>query len=106
MGVIRYEEFTLTKLPDILAALKAKPWAANYSEHYGPHDLNVHEYGSGNSRWQIADRLGFSFEVVPNWEGGWHRERARVASASVDQRHAWNGWGQACGYPLQLPNGV
>ena len=49
------------------AKLKAHPWAGNYSEHYGPHDLNVTEYGSGNSRWQIADRLGFTFEVVPNW---------------------------------------
>lgn len=67
MCVIHYEEHTLTSLPEILAKLKAHPWAGNYSEHYGPHDLNVTEYGSGNSRWQIADRLGFSFEVVPNW---------------------------------------
>jgi phage terminase large subunit len=67
LHVIGYEEFSLTKLPDIIAALKAKPWAANYSEHFGPHDLNVTEYGSGNSRWQIADRLGFTFEVTPNW---------------------------------------
>lgn len=67
LGVIHYEEFTLTSLADILAKLKTYEWAENYSEHYGPHDLNVHEYGSGNSRWTIADRLGFTFEVVPNW---------------------------------------
>lgn len=67
MHVICYEEFTLTSLPEILGELRKKPWGDNYGDHFGPHDLNVTEYGSGNSRWQIADRLGFSFEVVPNW---------------------------------------
>ena len=93
MGVICYEEFTLTKLPDILAALKAKPWAANYAEHYGPHDLNVHEYGSGNSRWQIADRLGFSFDVVPNWgkEDGIEAVRALLPHLWINDQPGMGG---------------
>jgi hypothetical protein len=65
--VICAEEFTLTKLPDICAAVKAKPWAMNYSAHYGPHDLAVHDYGSGKSRWQIALDAGIYFEPSVNW---------------------------------------
>jgi hypothetical protein len=61
------EEFTLTKLPDIIKAVKAKPWAHNYLAHYGPHDLAVTEYGSGKSRWQIASENGLEFEPTVNW---------------------------------------
>lgn len=37
----------------------------NYAGHYGPHDIQVRELGSGKSRWEIARELGVTFTVVP-----------------------------------------
>jgi len=65
--VIDYEEMTLTKLPDVIKTVMGKPWADNYRAHYGPHDLAVREYGSGQSRFDIAMRAGLQFEYAPNW---------------------------------------
>ncbi|OEU67062.1 MAG: hypothetical protein BA863_08090, partial [Desulfovibrio sp. S3730MH75] len=36
-----------------------------YGEHYGPHDLNVRELGTGISRFNRAKQLGINFVVVP-----------------------------------------
>jgi len=36
-----------------------------YGTHYGPHDLKVKEWGSGNTRLERAERHGLNFEVVP-----------------------------------------
>lgn len=36
-----------------------------YAKHYGPHDIEVHEYTTGRSRRETARDLGFEFEVVP-----------------------------------------
>jgi hypothetical protein len=43
--------------------MKDKPYT--YGRHYGPHDLKVQEWGSGNTRLQSASRMGLHFEVVP-----------------------------------------
>jgi len=67
LRVICAEEYTLTALPVICAAVRAKPWASNYVAHYGPHDIAVHELGSGKSRWQIAQDAGIEFEPTVNW---------------------------------------
>jgi hypothetical protein len=36
-----------------------------YGQHYGPHDLMVRDYSTGNTRKQRAEDLGLQFEVVP-----------------------------------------
>ncbi len=43
--------------------MQSKPYT--YGRHYGPHDLKVQEWGSGNTRLQSAARMGLHFEVVP-----------------------------------------
>lgn len=67
LRVIDYDEFTLTSLPQVIAAVRAKPYQYLQSSHYGPHDIAVHELGSGKSRAQIAQELGVDFVQVPNW---------------------------------------
>ncbi len=37
-----------------------------YKEHYAPHDIQVRELGSGQSRLETARKLGINFKVVPN----------------------------------------
>lgn len=37
-----------------------------WAVHFGPHDLNVRELGTGKSRLEQARALGIRFEVVPN----------------------------------------
>jgi hypothetical protein len=43
--------------------MKARPYT--YGTHYGPHDMKVQEWGTGNTRLQTAARMGLYFEVVP-----------------------------------------
>lgn len=43
--------------------MQSKPYT--YGRHYGPHDLKVQEFGSGNTRLQTAAKMGLYFEVVP-----------------------------------------
>lgn len=89
LHAIGYDEFTLMKLPDIIASLKGKPWAINYQAHYGPHDLMVTEYGSGNSRWQIAAGLGVEFEPPVNWsvEDGIESVRAMLPNLWISTKN-------------------
>lgn len=37
-----------------------------YAKHWGPHDIQVRELGSGKSRLEVAAGLGIRFDVVPN----------------------------------------
>ena len=57
--------FEQTALPDIIEHLSKKPY--RYGKHFGPHDLKVHEFGSGRTRYEIAQSLGFHFTVAPKW---------------------------------------
>lgn len=43
--------------------MQSKPYT--YGRHYGPHDLKVTEWGSGNTRVQTAAKMGLYFDVVP-----------------------------------------
>ncbi len=67
LRIIDYEEYTLTALPQAIAAVRAKPYQYLASSHYGPHDIKVTELGSGKSRALIAQELGIDFVQVPNW---------------------------------------
>lgn len=37
-----------------------------YGRHFGPHDIQVRELGTGKSRLEVARGLGIRFEVLPN----------------------------------------
>lgn len=37
-----------------------------YSKHFAPHDIQVRELGSGQSRLEIALSLGINFQIAPN----------------------------------------
>lgn len=37
-----------------------------YGDHYGPHDLQVREMGTGKSRLEVAKELGIKFKVAPH----------------------------------------
>jgi phage terminase large subunit len=34
-----------------------------YGQHIGPHDLRVHDLGSGNTRWSKLHSLGYTFQI-------------------------------------------
>jgi phage terminase large subunit len=36
-----------------------------YGKHFGPHDIRVHDYTLGQTRWQIAYNMGLTFTAVP-----------------------------------------
>lgn len=60
---IDYYENTGEGLPHYAQVLQDKKYI--YAKHYGPHDIQVRELGSGKSRWEIAKSLGITFETVP-----------------------------------------
>lgn len=67
--VIKYEEWTLTPLAKIVkeVLLWGQANEVIWGAHYGPHDIEVREYGSGKSRKQVASELGLWFDTAPNW---------------------------------------
>jgi hypothetical protein len=62
---IRCDAFEQTALPDILHHVRQLPYQ-KWGRHFGPHDLKVTEFGSGRSRLEIAQSLGFTFTLAPN----------------------------------------
>jgi len=61
--VIDYYENSGEGLPHYAGYLQTKPYA--YGIHMGPHDINVKEWGSAQSRIEIAQRLGLHFQIAP-----------------------------------------
>lgn len=61
---IDYMEFTGVGLPEIIKAMKDKPYV--YGRHFAPHDIKVRELGTGKSRLEVAESLGIAYEVVPS----------------------------------------
>ncbi len=61
--LIRSEEFKYTSLPDIIKQVHTHGY--QFSQHIAPHDINVHEFGSGQQRIEIASRLGVEFDACP-----------------------------------------
>lgn len=46
----------------VIADIQKKPYV--YGVHTGPHDLKQSQFSSGESSWQVANRLGFRFEFA------------------------------------------
>lgn len=61
--VIDYYEMTGAGLPHYVEQLAQRGYV--YSRHVAPHDVQVRELGSGQSRLEIAASLGLDFEVAP-----------------------------------------
>lgn len=82
--LIDYYEASGEGLPHYLKVLDAKPYL--YGTHYGPHDLEVRELGSGQSRRETARALGLTFNVVPNipLEDGLHAARLLMGRCWFD----------------------
>jgi hypothetical protein len=73
--VIDYYESSGVGLQHYGAVLKAKPYA--YGLHWAPHDIEVRELTSGQSRREIAANFGIHFSIVPkaHLEEGIHAAR-------------------------------
>lgn len=61
---IDYYESSGVGLDHYIKLLNSKPYI--YSQHIGPHDIEVREMGTGKSRKEIARELGVTFTVAPN----------------------------------------
>ena len=76
LGVIRlidYYEADREGMPHYAKILADKPY--QYGRHWGPHDAQAGEWGSGLTRAQTAGRLGVTFTPVPRVGSG--KEGAR-----------------------------
>lgn len=51
-------------IPELAAKVKNKPYI--YGKHFGPHDLETTDIGSGLTRLEQARRVGLHFTVVPD----------------------------------------
>lgn len=66
LRVIDYYEASGFGLDHYVRLLQSKPYL--YGSHYGPHDIQVRELGTGKSRWEVARSLGITFTVVKQME--------------------------------------
>lgn len=50
-------------LPEIVAKVLSKPYV--YGKHFGPHDIEATDIGTGKTRTETAQKLGLRFTLVP-----------------------------------------
>jgi len=50
-------------LPQVIAALKQRPYV--WGKHFAPHDIRSTDIGSGKTRLETAEKLGWRFDIVP-----------------------------------------
>jgi hypothetical protein len=62
--VIDYYEAAGFGLDHYAAMLQTKGYS--YGQHFGPHDIEVREIGTGKSRREVAAGMGLNFDVLPN----------------------------------------
>lgn len=63
-------------LPEIAAKVLNKPYV--YGRHFGPHDLEATDIGTGKTRRETAKALGISFTLVPD-----HLVEERINATTV-----------------------
>jgi len=61
--IINCIEFKGTSLPGMVKTLKELPY--QYSQHILPHDVAIHELGSGKSRKEVLSGLGIQATIAP-----------------------------------------
>lgn len=64
LRIIDYYEASGYGLDHYAAELNKRGYA--YAKHFGPHDIQVREIGTGKSRLEVAASLGIRFEVLQN----------------------------------------
>ena len=80
---IDYEEGEGSEgLPEMIAKIKNKPYV--YGKHFGPHDLETTDIGTGKTRIETARSLDFQFSMVADisLEDG-------INAASIGLDHLW-----------------
>jgi phage terminase large subunit len=89
--VIDYYENRGEGLPHYIQELQSKPYT--YGNHYGPHDLEVKEMGTGKSRREAAQSLGLTFRIVPRLpiEDGIHAARMLLPRCWFDRDNCRQG---------------
>jgi phage terminase large subunit len=89
--VIDYVEDRGEGLPHYIKMLDAKPYT--YGSHFGPHDLEVREMGTGKSRREAAYSLGLTFRLVPRLpiEDGIHAARMLIPRCHFDRDNCRHG---------------
>ena len=89
--VIDYYQNRGEGLPHYVQHLHSKNYT--YGNHYGPHDLEVREMGTGKSRREAAYQLGLNFRVVPRLpvEDGIHAARLLIPRAYFDRDNCREG---------------
>jgi len=78
-------------LPHYVQLLHQKGYT--YGNHYGPHDLEVRELGTGKSRRETAWNLGLNFRVAPRLpvEDGIHAARLLIPRCHFDRDNCRDG---------------
>lgn len=51
-------------IPEVVAKVLKKPY--NYGKHFGPHDLEATDIGTGKTRIEAARKAGLKFSIVPD----------------------------------------
>ena len=62
--VIDYAENSGEGLPGCVRELQARPYV--WGKHNAPHDIQVRDFGTGKSRIEQGEAMGFRFEIVPD----------------------------------------
>lgn len=83
--LIDYYESSGEGLPHYVSVLQSKPYT--YGTHWAPHDIQVREFSSGQSRQATAASLGVKFSIAPNvaLEDGIHAVRLLLPRCWFDQ---------------------
>ncbi len=89
--VIDYYENRGEGLPHYASVLDQKGYL--YGQHYGPHDLEVRELGTGKSRREMAYELGIAFRTVSRipLEDGIHASRMLIPRCYFDRDNCRQG---------------
>lgn len=89
--VIDYYENRAEGLPHYIQELHSRNYT--YGNHYGPHDLEVKEMGTGKSRREAAQSLGLNFRIVPRLpiEDGIHAARMLLPRCWFDRDNCRQG---------------
>lgn len=85
--VIDYYEASGYGLEHYASVLTAKGY--NYGQHFGPHDIEVREIGTGKSRREVAAGMGLRFDVLPNLpvKDGIDAARMTIPRCVFDVKH-------------------
>lgn len=62
--IVDYLEGSGYSMADYIKVVKSKDYI--YGTHLAPHDLKNHEYSTGRTRYETAQSLGITFDLVPD----------------------------------------